>query len=222
MALGVLAHATRERQVAAGGAAVPDELLESTLADELRNSRGPGLIGALGVALGLAGATDAAEAMRERLVADVAKEQMAGYLCIGLALMNDRASIDQIHRVMGDALRRPRLLVQAAIALGKLGDRTTAEFLLARMADEHQNLATLAACASALGFIGDRRSIAPLVDKLLDDELGGLARAFAGAALGGVCDRYELPWNTPISVGINYGANVETLTAQTAGVLDIL
>jgi len=43
-------------------------------------------------------------------------------------------------------------------------------------------------------------------------------------ALGIVADKEELPWNTKISVNINYRANTQTLTSPDAGtgILDIL
>lgn len=222
IALGVLARAAQDRERESTGRTGGDPMIAATLADELRVAKEPGLIGALAVALGLARATAAAGLLRERLLDGVGKQRMAGYLCIGLALMDERAAIADIRQVMGDAMRRPDLLVQAAVALGKLGDRDTADFLLTHITDAQQNLATLAACASALGFIGDRRSVAPLLRMLDDTALGSLPRAFAAAAVGGVCDRYDLPWNTPLRVGVNYGATVETLTDQRAGVLDIL
>ena len=42
------------------------------------------------------------------------------------------------------------------------------------------------------------------------------------APLGGVVDARDVPWSFRISEGVNYRAAVETLTNQSAGVLDIL
>lgn len=215
VALGILAN---KRADSTHGV---DTLVAETLLDEFAVAKNPDLVGALAVGLGLAGAKDAGDALRKRLQQDSAKQQMAGYLCIGLALMGDQRAAGDLHQVLNEARFRPQLLVQAAMALGKLGDKEAAPKLLDRM-QAKANLVTLAACASALALIGDRRSMEPLTELLLDTEQSALPRAFAAAALGGICDRRDLPWNTPISVSINYRANVETLTDQNAGVLDIL
>jgi len=218
LALGLLAYNERQQP---GASTHIDDMIVDTLRRELRAAKNPGLVGSLAIGLGLAGATDASELLVTRLRGQTAKEQMAGYLCIGLALMGDKAAAEDIRTVLEESRFRPQLLVQAAMALGKLGDKQAEGALLKRM-DGGANLVTLASCASALGLIGDRRSVVPLTEMLLDSKLSALPRAFSAAALGGICDRKDLPWNTPISAGINYNANVETLTDQAAGVLDIL
>jgi hypothetical protein len=222
LALGVLAHDARRADRAAGGDGAPDALIGSELAEQFDAAREPGLVGALGVALGLAGHRDAAPALRARLLGDLAKEAQAGHLCLGLALMEDRSSIETLRQALGESSRRPLLLQQAAMALGLLGDKTTANDLLERLQDGGQNLATFAALAVAIGRIGDCRSIAPLLGVLNDASRADLARAFAAAALGGVVDARDLPWSFRISEGINYRAAVETLTNRSSGVLDIL
>lgn len=222
LALGLLLHGERERQVRAERAPEPDPFVVAALHDALRDAKEPGLVGALGIALGLCGARQAAPMMRERMLDGVAKEQMAGYLCIGLALMQEKDAVEDIRKVMVNAARRSELLVQAAIALGRLGDREAAELMVERMTGGQANLVQLAAFATALSQIGERRSIEPLVRMLHDDQAGSLARAFAAAALGGISDWRRLPWNTPIGADINYRASVETLTNQQTGILDIL
>jgi HEAT repeat protein len=85
-------------------------------------------------------------------------------------------------------------------------------------------LSSQAAISSALGFIGDARSIDPLITMLQDKQKTDRARGFAAVALGIVSDKEDLPWNTKISVNINYRANTTTLTAADTGtgILDIL
>jgi len=218
LALGVQAFLAGERRLLEG----PDALVGSTLHDALLQAKEPGLTAALGIGLGLCRAQDAAATMRDRMCGGIAKEKMAGYLSIGLALMDDAASVETIQAVVRQAERRPDLLVQAAIALGRLGDIHVAEDLVARMTSGEPNLTRLAAISSALGYIGDSRTVAPLIQVLLDPSAGSLPRAFAAAALGGIADRQPLPWNTPIGANVNYRATVDTLTNQTTGVLDIL
>lgn len=218
LALGLLAHNQRQQP---GASMHVDDLIVETLRDELRRAKNPGLVGSLAIGLGLAGANDTSSLLVARLRGQAAKQRMAGYLCIGLALMGEKAAAEDIRTVLEESRFRPQLLVQAAMAFGKLGDKEAETALLKRM-DGGANLVTLASCASALGLIGDRRSVVPLTGMLLDPDLSALPRAFSAAALGGICDRKDLPWNTPISAGINYNANVETLTDRAAGVLDIL
>ncbi len=222
LALGVLAHEARRADRAAGGDGAPDAFVGEALATQFAAAREPGLVSALGVALGLAGHRDAAPAMRERILGEPGKEDQAGYLCIGLALMRDRGSVECLRTAMAGAARRPAVLQQAAMALGMLGDKTAARELTERLAADGQNLATFAALAMAIGRIGDRSSVGPLLGVLADPSRAELPRAFAAAALGGVVDARAVPWSFRISEGVNYRAAVETLTNRSAGVLDIL
>jgi len=61
-----------------------------------------------------------------------------------------------------------------------------------------------------------------LVKLLHNESITPLSRAFAAVALGGVADKEPLPWNSKISVDMNYRAAVETLTNHVSGILDIL
>lgn len=218
LALGVLEHERRRREPASEG----DAMVAARLHETLQDAKEPGLVGALGIALGLCRATASSDLMRERMLDGVAKEEMAGYLAIGLALMEERRAVDDLRRVLREASRRPELMVRVAIALGRLGDRATAAEMVEWMAAAETNLAKVAALSAAIGQIGDRRSLEPLIRMLHDPSRGALARAFAAVALGGVCDPRPLPWNTPIGADVNYRAAVPTLTDQVSGVLDIL
>lgn len=222
LALGVMAYAGHAERAQQGLDPKEDRVLGERLAEQFGEAREPGLRSALAVALGLARHLDAAPAMQECLLGDLQKEEQAGYLCLGLALMDDRTSVETLHKTIAQSARRPILLQQAAVALGLLGDKTAAETLRARLADENGNLATFAAFASALGRIGDRRSILPLQAMLFDESRSELTRAFAAVAIGGVADRAALPWYAKIAANINYRAAVETLTNQQSGILDIL
>jgi HEAT repeat protein len=198
-----------------------DRMIGELLFEQFKAARAPGIVSAFAVALGLDRHLEAVSAMRSRLLAEPEKQDQAGYLCIGLALMGDRAATEDVHKVLEAAGRRTDLMRQAAIALGCLGDKSASEYLLTKL-DEGNNLATLSAVSEALGFIGDRYSIAPLKAMLFDSKLGPLSRAFAAVALGGIADRAPLPWNAKIKSNINYRASVETLTNQQSGILDIL
>lgn len=224
LSLGVYSYFRYEAQKKASGSPDPDRGIGERLYEALKSEKNPDVASALGVALGLNQYTEAADYMRTYMEGNVQQEDLAGYLCIGLALMNDTVSTSTMLSVVDKSLRRPDLLKQAAIALGKLGDKTVADKLKDMLMDDKGGapLARLSAVSSALGFIGDRRTIAPLTKLLLNKDLTGLSRAFAAVALGGVADKEMLPWNSKIGVNINYRAAVETLTNQSTGILDIL
>ncbi|MCU0867543.1 MAG: HEAT repeat domain-containing protein, partial [Planctomycetes bacterium] len=220
LALGVYSHLKYEAQQQNGEI---ESFIGETLANELKSAKDPSLVGALAISLGLVKFLDASDEMRKRMVDNIPNEQMAGYLAIGLALMNDRDAIEDLNNtVLPQSTRRFELLQQAAIALGKLGDKQVADRLQKLMTDGEPNLAKLSAIASAIGFIGDKRTIQPLKRMLFDDKLTEISRAFAAVALGGVADKEMLPWNAKVGVNINYRASVETLTNKQSGILDIL
>ncbi|MEM7199315.1 MAG: HEAT repeat domain-containing protein [Planctomycetota bacterium] len=220
MSLGVLAHNASE---SAGDSAEVDRQIGDTLHREISKIKNPETQAAIGVALGLVKFRESADTIEALLQRNKHKDELAGYLCIGLALMDNQRSTQVIRDVVAGAIRRPGLLQQAAIALGKMGDKSvTTELQDMMMNDENRNVAKLSAIASALGFIGDRRTIDPLIKMLHDESITDLSRAFAAVALGGVADKELLPWNSKIAVDMNYRAAVETLTNQAAGVLDIL
>jgi hypothetical protein len=224
LSLGVYSYFRYEAQKKASNTIDYDRGVGERLYETIKTERTPDVVAALGVGLGLNQYTEAADHMRSLMEGNIAQEELAGYLCIGLALMNDIPSTSTMLSVVDKSLRRPDLLKQAAIALGKLGDKTVADKLKDMLMDDKGSapLARLSAVASALGFIGDKRTIAPLTKLLLNKDLNGLSRAFAAVALGGVADKEPLPWNSKISVNINYRASVETLTNQSTGILDIL
>ncbi|MCU0864430.1 MAG: HEAT repeat domain-containing protein [Planctomycetes bacterium] len=214
IALGLVAAAAAE-------AGTVDVATATMLAADLERASMPELQAALAVALGLTGHSAASDRVQRLLRANEHDEMLAGYLCIGLALLDDPASVPVLGDIMSRSRRRPFLLLQAAVGLGRLGDRTANEELLAMMRDS-DSLAVLSALANAIGQIGDRRAIEPLITMTGDNELTKLTRAFVAAALGGVGDGPILPWNQPISRDSNYGAPVDTLSNGRTGVLDIL
>jgi HEAT repeat protein len=214
LALGVCAFRARQ-----DGAV--DEALVRPLLYDFTTQQNKDLQAALAVALGLAGCRDAADPMAELLTRSEGDEHLAGYLCVGLALLEHRAAVSQLSAIAQRSLRRPFLLMQACVALGRLGDKTAVPLLLARMR-EGDNAAGLAALAQAVGAIGDRHSIEPLQRLAADRTQPALVRAFVAAAMGAIGDKDELPWNACLAADVNYAAAVETLTDGCLGVLDIL
>ncbi len=175
------------------------------------------------VALGLCGYHKAAKDMRRYLDKHSREDMVAGYLCIGLALMDEKEALGQIRELVEKSVRRPYLLTQAAIAMGKLGDKEAMGQLNQILSTGAQNVAKMSAVATAYRFIGDRRAVKPLIEMMFDEsKLTKISRAFVAAALGGIADKELFPWNAKIAIGCNYRAAVSTLTNGQTGILDIL
>ncbi|MFN9703768.1 MAG: hypothetical protein ACK595_02970, partial [Planctomycetota bacterium] len=119
LGLGIYSYNLYEEQKKSGNVQ-QDTFIGETLAKTLKDAKNVSLTGALAIALGLNQHKDAADEMRRRMLDNIAKEEMAGYLCIGLALMNDTGSKEDINRVVKESVRRPHQLQQAAGAHRKL------------------------------------------------------------------------------------------------------
>ena len=59
-------------------------------------------------------------------------------------------------------------------------------------------------------------------DGLQNESLTERARGFAAVALGIVADKELLPWNSKISVDLNYRAAVSSLSDGGSGIVEIL
>ena len=193
--------------------------LRATVAAE----KSPSDVGAYALALGVARDLESEQVLIEKLNA-FAEDGPRGDIAIALGLMNSVRAKETIQEIVKKSKYRRELLQSAAIALGLLGDKNVVTELLGMLKTEAKTLSTQAAVAHALGFIGDARSIDPLVAMLEDRTLTDGARAFAGVALGIVADKEPLPWNSKISVDLNYRASTLTLSnfGQGTGILDIL
>ena len=202
--------------------ATVDMLVGDRILKQLKEVKAPEARSAFAVALGLCRYEEGSSELMELLMKYRYQDEFAGYLCMGLALMNEQKAKEDIHEVVTWAVRRPELLQQAAIALGKLGDKTVTQTLIGMLQEKETNLSKMSSIASALGFIGDRRTIRPLKKILFNETLTPLSRAFAAVALGGVADKEKLPWNSKIARNMNYRGAVETLTQSGTGILDIL
>lgn len=196
--------------------------MASMIREALREAKQPSEVGAFAIALGIMKDVGGKEVLRDKLN-NISDDDARGFNAVALGLIDDRESIELIQGVIKKSKYRPNLLKSAAIGLGILGDKSAVPELVA-MLDSATGMASQAAISSALGFIGDSRSIDPLIAMLKDKQKTDNARGFAAVALGIVADKEDLPWNTKISVNINYRANTATLTAPDSGtgILDIL
>lgn len=201
----------------------PIDEVRRRLQEQLHRARDPSLVGALGIALGLSHTDEAADTMRSLLRKSVAKEEMSGYLAIGLAQMDDGPTRTMLGPLLAETYRRQTLCMLGALALGQGGDQDVAALLTRLLRDsEGQSLGTQAAHASAIGRIGDVRSIHPLRCLLRDETRSVAVRAAAAAALGMLADDDAMPWNARYAAGSNYRAAPPTLHDGGNGIVDLL
>ncbi len=218
MALGILSfHKMKE-----GVSTDWDKTIPAAIHKQFLMVRNPETLGAFSVALGLCKYQDAAEDMLNMLGLKQRNDELSGYLCIGLALMDYKKAKPYGHKLMLKSPRRPYRLQKLLIAQSKQGDKAAVRVLLELLQLKTTNLVQLSAIAQALGTLGDGSSIEPLTKILANEELTDLSRAFAATALGCLADKENLPWNAKISRNMNYRAAVETLMQSGTGVLDIL
>lgn len=182
---------------------------------------------AIGIALGLAGYTAAAEDMRKLATKYMSNEDLAGPLCLGLAMMEDKASIP----LALDAMRRvdrPVLFGQAGLALARFDRRdasATAVGALQSMTHIHPMfLRQLAGAAQAISHLRNPNDVTVLSTIVADTKRAkrdAYPVAFAAAALGAVADRDPMGFGARIAQGMNYAARVQTISNGHNGILDI-
>lgn len=197
-----------------------DPKLDGEIMAGLERARSPEAVGALAVAAGLRGIQDSVPVLLEKLRAGTTDEAR-GYLCLGLGMIGDGSAVESVRKLVERAEYRPNLMRQGSLALGLLGDKSLVPELIERLRNAG-SLSAQASLAAGLGSIGDVRSLGPLIALLEDRTQGVRARAFAAVALGLACDLRHRPWNMPLSEGMDYRANVPTLTdGRGAGILEI-
>jgi HEAT repeat protein len=191
------------------------------LRTQLAEEKSATILAAYAIGAGILKDADAKAVLLEKLKS-TSEEEARGYISVALGLMGGREAVEPISAIIKESKYKPDLLKQAAVALGMLGDKELVPELV-KMLQEATALATQAAIASALGTIGDARSIDSLVAMLENKDLTEGARGFAAVALGIVADKEALPWNSKISVDLNYRASTATLNdTEGTGILNIL
>jgi hypothetical protein len=225
MALGVWTArriaAAREAGESLDDAEVREAL--TALKSSFDDAQNPNVVGALGIAIGLAGDAELdGPALRKALQDRRNQDDAAGYLALALGLLRDRSAVGDVRDLLQQSGRRPFVMLQCSRALGLIGDQEVTRMLCDELQAADAGLFRLAAAAAAIGQLGDRRSLEPLIALLRDDDKANLTRAFAAVALGSVCDKEPLPWNSAYATQTNYRAAVDTLTDGARGILDIL
>ncbi len=176
---------------------------------------------AIALALGLMRHKAVSRRLHLTLHTHAANDEFAGYLCMALALMDERQAVGQVRSIYRDSSRRPRRLYQAGLALGILGDAAAYPSLLKTLREGRPNLQAMGVSAWALGQVAGGQSIASLLGMISDTSLTDLSRAFAVVALGCAVERGDRPWNHAIAKFIYYRSCVGSQFDQMAGLLDI-
>ena len=215
LAIGILGHRLTE----AGHDT--DPALDLLLVEALADARPAEQVGALALACGLRKVSSSVAPLLVQLER-MAEDDVRGQLCLALGMVGDAAAIEAVATAVRGARYRPNLMRQGALALGLMGDKEMVPELLGEL-QEARSLSSRASVAQAIGAIGDVRSLEPLIELLHDGDVVPRARAFSAVALGLVCDPRHRPWNSALATGVDYRANVPTLSdGQGAGVLEIL
>ncbi|MEZ5989491.1 MAG: HEAT repeat domain-containing protein [Planctomycetota bacterium] len=216
LALGLLDDTRRQRSGATDvDRTIGEAILQAGRKIKIHDNRG-----AYAVALGMQGYVAGAPLVRSWIKPGL-KMIFNGYFAEGLGLMRDGASLDAIRGLVDDSLRHPGILAKAVLALGQIGDRAVAPFLMTLLR-EQSSAAVMAGVSQALGQVGTEKEAEELLRIVADDAGLDLARGFAAVAVGLMGEPTKLPWHLPLSDGINYLAQTETLVGGGNGVLEIL
>lgn len=189
--------------------------IEQALLEKFREETNPSILPAYALALGVVDAKVAAAEI-QKLMLDTNELDLKGYCAVALGFLKHRDAQEPLRKYLLDD-RDPRLRLQVATALGLMGDTGSIDLLVDAFA-RTKSLNGISSLARAIGLIGDRRAIDPLDALIRDRSSNGLARGFGCVALGMLAEKFERPWNTRISIGINYRTQVVALKEA----LDIL
>lgn len=199
LALGLAGH----------GLPVGSELRQSlcrSLASLFRSTRNPSEVGAVAIALGLAGATEAGSDVLDRFE-QTNDPGLRARLAVALGLVGHRPAAETLTEAMF-LQKDSALRVELATGLRLLGDARASASLVDAMRNA-PTFAVAAAAGRALGQVGDRRVVAPLIALLDDRDQSEPVRAFSAVALGLIAEKTNEPWNAPLSVDSNYLAGLD-------------
>jgi len=184
--------------------------IRAFLAGELAKSREIELSSALSLALGLARALEAKDALLERLEDGGSPTQERGAAAQALGLLGD--ATPRVAAALAAALeeRSADVVQDAALAMGLLGRRETAELLAVRLRKTDSG-AVQGRIVLALGYLGNAASVGPLLETLEDPAQNEIVREFAATALGILGDRRERDVLFDLDAWCNYlGATTST------------
>jgi HEAT repeat protein len=185
----------------------------------LAQADSPSIMGAFGIALGLASDGLCIEALSAK-IEGTSEEVARGYMALGIGLTGNHEGTRALEGVLRSSLNKPAALERAAIAMILVGNRDIVPELL-ELYESTGSLVSRISLVRALGRTGDERAARPLVDVMRDDESPALLRAWSAASLGWLADAAELPYTAALSVDVNYLASPPTLTSRGGdGIID--
>jgi HEAT repeat protein len=215
LALGLIGRGDRTNAPEGKGSSLT-QLSARQIATCFDDERDPSLRGALAVALGLVGASEAGPRLRAELDVE-GNPVLVSHLATAIALADCREAIPRLRELLQDRSLHPAVRIDVARALGMLDDRGFEKQLLELLA-QADDIPQAAAFAKALGLLGGRAAVEPLIALAEQKELPEFRRAFAVVALGLLSEKTVEPWNAAYLIDANY----TTLLRPLQEVFDIL
>jgi HEAT repeat protein len=203
LGLGLAARRTDEKQA---------QKIRRFLIEELGKTKAIAMASSLTIAAGLAGATEAAELLRDRVAKASLPASVRGAAAeaLGLLGLRDKETGDALL----EALRHgpPDLVEGATLGLGLLGRRDVAQELIKRLETTSSGILQ-GSLTMALGHIGQGSAVEPLLKTLRDTRQNRVVRDLAAVALGLLGDPREQDILFELDAYFNYFATT-TLTYE--------
>lgn len=207
LGLGLLEHGT----LRAGKPSSAE--VRQTLREVLARTARPDHVGALCIALGLAGDLEALPLLADRAVEG--DETARGHAAAALGLLRAMGQIGTLRNLVVQG-RQPQVAREAAIALGLLADRgaTGALFHQALRARFQSHRISALLCA---GLVQDAGALEPLLELLASKDESTVLRGYAAVALGTLADKERIPWSHALAAGVSWWSAPPTLFDPDSG-----
>lgn len=185
----------------------------STLREVLARTARPDHVGALCIALGLAGDAEALPLVAAQAVKG--DETARGHAAAALGLLRAANRIGVLRSLVVQG-RQPQVAREAAIALGLIGDRGATTALLQQALrgrfQSHRVSALL-----CVGLTKDVEAMEPLLELLASEEESAILRGYAAVALGTLVDKEREPWSHALAAGVSWWSAPPTLFDPDSG-----
>ncbi len=159
------------------------DTMRAFLATKLVKERDIDMASALSLAVGLAGADEAAADLRARVAKKSLPARVRGAAAEGLGLLGDPSP--EAEKVLMAALKtgRQNLVEGVALGLGLLGKRGVAPLLVERLSETRVGVLQ-GAFTMALGYLGQSNAVDPLLGVLSDKRKRRVVKELSCVALG--------------------------------------
>ena len=180
------------------------------LRDGLRKAKDASIKGAFCISLGIIGDRKMENEL-VKIMLGKNDEGLRGYAAIALGMMQAKAAIPSIKKVVTERVKDPELQRAAATSLGLMADKDVVA-LLSDVIEKANVEYVMSSASLALGFIGDYTAVEVLTGLIQNKgKVPDLSRAQATVALGVVAEDELLPVLHVISIDNNYRAMVEAM-----------